>query len=1009
MTTTPSPEPRPDSLNQPYGGMAPVLPDGTQAEALPSDAPLTPEEIEDEAIRGDFMIRWAVVLIGLLLGCTLIHDSSALVRIRTGEFMQSHGFLPPRTDPFSIVSEGKPWYHLSWLLDHLLAILHRLGGPAALTLATSATVGLLFWMLSRITVPKISTWWGSVCAAAALVACFNTYFPGPVLVTLFGVAATALVLHRWSESVGDRPPWLLVPVIWLWAQCDPNAFIGMIVALMFALGETFIQEERPGRSLRGLWIGVGVAVAIGIVHPFHWRVFESPVHFLRVEQPEIRRYFTGPGLTVLLADYSSIASREFRDGATLFDWFGIGLIGAALLAQLVNWKHLHWGWLLPFVGVNALACASARFLPAASLVNVVVATLNGQIWYQNNCRQTYSTHPAEVFLSRAGRAVTVLGLFLLAYLSVNGWLAGPSGRRVGIGFHPELMLSAKSTADLAENQFDDRPFHVHLSQGDYLIWGGRKSFIDSRMSLHSDGGSAAHLEVRQSLLEGSPSPDAWKKVLDRFQVTYALVRNTTERDTRTILRKYLQGGWQATRVSASGMAMYRPDLQSPEIVAFRQKEPLWKIERVVFRDAPPETRSLTGSRAWPRPKGAYDRWLIQPLEYQTEGALLANQYGTLLDTLSRPAISLRTSLAIQTIREARAGLLASPQDPVAYRRLAGAALMLHAIDSQWLQPYSPGAKDEFWLREALAAYMSAEIIDPGHPRDNQVLFDLCLDAGARDWALEHLNGLLEAIGNSPENAKERQQLEAIAKQLGDEIGQVEKVLTQQIGIGSPRPKLLQTALQGGCWKRALQIYEEDITAFGNDGQAQRLYAALLLYAGRLEESWQTVEGMQSQLPPPGVPGGEVIASEWRNESALANLLNGNEDQSIQLWDEDQQGLQRAAAESSLDLAPVVIGPPLKQDLRPLLEMTQSFNQLQQLERETQDAVHAALAELVCWRNRAATRHLEEALERNPETAQRVRIVHYLSLLTDKKLDPELPSQKIPVWGEMFAEGGPGDM
>lgn len=73
------PPPFPRSVTSP--GEAVSLPE----DQLPDYEPLTPELVEDEAIRGDFVIRWAVVLLALLFGWTQIDDTSLLVRIRNGQ------------------------------------------------------------------------------------------------------------------------------------------------------------------------------------------------------------------------------------------------------------------------------------------------------------------------------------------------------------------------------------------------------------------------------------------------------------------------------------------------------------------------------------------------------------------------------------------------------------------------------------------------------------------------------------------------------------------------------------------------------------------------------------------------------------------------------------------------------------------------------------------------------------------------------------------------------------
>ena len=59
-----------------------------ELDELPDDEPLTPELVEEEAIRGDFMLRWAVVLLSVLMAFTQISDTRPLVLIRSGDYMR---------------------------------------------------------------------------------------------------------------------------------------------------------------------------------------------------------------------------------------------------------------------------------------------------------------------------------------------------------------------------------------------------------------------------------------------------------------------------------------------------------------------------------------------------------------------------------------------------------------------------------------------------------------------------------------------------------------------------------------------------------------------------------------------------------------------------------------------------------------------------------------------------------------------------------------------------------
>ena len=116
-------ETSPPSLQPQWKAVGAIDPaESDRAAGLPQDEPLTPELLEDEAIRGDFMLRWAVVLLAFLLGCTEVGDTQTLVHVKTGQYLLSHGVLPPRTDVFSSTAADRPWINLAWLFDIVLAV-----------------------------------------------------------------------------------------------------------------------------------------------------------------------------------------------------------------------------------------------------------------------------------------------------------------------------------------------------------------------------------------------------------------------------------------------------------------------------------------------------------------------------------------------------------------------------------------------------------------------------------------------------------------------------------------------------------------------------------------------------------------------------------------------------------------------------------------------------------------------------------------------------------------------
>ena len=107
-----------------------------------------------------------------------------------------------------------------------------------LSLAKAIVAAVAFGFVVYTTKPETSTWWGSICAAIALVVCYPQFSAEPQLVTLLGLAIVLWMLNRWRESANERPPWLLVPVFFVWCNFDPHMFFGLALLALYALGHS---------------------------------------------------------------------------------------------------------------------------------------------------------------------------------------------------------------------------------------------------------------------------------------------------------------------------------------------------------------------------------------------------------------------------------------------------------------------------------------------------------------------------------------------------------------------------------------------------------------------------------------------------------------------------------------------------------------------------------------------------------------------------------------------------
>ena len=254
---------------------------------LPDIEELTPELVEEEAIRGDFMLRWATIMLAVLLGCGRIADTRTLVHIRSGDQMRAAGFLPPRTDALSFANEGQPAANVSWLFDHVVSLVWALGGGTGLTIFKALVAGVIAWLISRISVAGLPTWWSSICGAVAIAACVSDLIPITDMVTLLGIAVLLRMFHRLQQEEVTGLIWKIPLIIAVWANFDPHAWLGVFAVLLFTVGSTLVRRTEPTleRTHPNLWPVAGLSVLALLANPFPAASALSVVTTYMVEYP----------------------------------------------------------------------------------------------------------------------------------------------------------------------------------------------------------------------------------------------------------------------------------------------------------------------------------------------------------------------------------------------------------------------------------------------------------------------------------------------------------------------------------------------------------------------------------------------------------------------------------------------------------------------------------------------------------------------------------------------------
>ncbi len=1012
-------------------------------EGLPEWEPLTPELVEDEAIRGDFMLRSAVVLLALLFGCRQIIETTTLVHVKTGEFLTAHGFWPPAKDVFSSTAAEHRWVNLSWLWDAVASGLFAIGNGAGLSLATALLVAATWWLLGRTSRANVSTWWSSILGALALLACHSQFSGQPETVTLFGLAATLWLLHAWSESAEDidsaaipaRPVslWWLVPGFALWSNLDNRMFLGLLALLLWGLGE--LLGNCCGRGAlaaaqrKQFWIIFGACVGASLLNPFGWQSLLSPVVLYGTEYPALRAYVSGVLSLEDLGPFPLWSPSVWATGH-LPIVSGLVVLASAAVSLCLNFRNARWSDVLLLAGMAGLALFGSHELAAASVVACVIGSLNAQQWYRTKFRQSYSIETSELLFTRGGRAVTVLALFVLAVLAVNQRLFGVDGKRVGLGMSANLQLMIDGYRSAVAESFDDRPFNFTPRQGDVLIWLDQKPFMDSRVAVFAGRGEsdllALYDRTRRSLAAQDPREEAagkslassgtplapasdvnsddWKPTFERLQITHVLPRLVGVRP-KIYFKLLTSPDWQLTYLGAMCAVLYRADAKHDELGKYLGEHRMQFIKNAMQTESP-----ITALRSdWPRPRTAFQKYVSPPETRIPNATQEADNLLTHLNAMNSGQLSIDhpTAVAIATlaIRKANVGLTESPDQPLAYQVLGDAYSFLLFLESEVLRGQGLNVPNEMRFNQALAAYHQAVVLEPNSANLRLRFMQLLQQHNRIDLALRELTvyeRLTEDVASSDPGFEQTvQQTIKLKEQWLSQQDTLREQIEKVMDTGADPLLVAQQTYQAGFVLEALTLLDRNLTAVRESPQAQVLRGLLLFESGQIEQAYSQFEYES-----------ETNFAAWRLPAAWARLAHGEYDRAISLWNQQIDMGQQQVMSSLLTSLPLtqsplqILGQPSVWPVQHTAVVGEAL--FRKNDEQTSLLWYIAMSQLESGKPQLASKTLHGILDENPETFLRPLIRFYLLLITDERIDAEPPSEWIPIEGDMFAPDGGND-
>jgi uncharacterized membrane protein len=226
------------------------------------------------------------LLFGRLSGTKLLFgDSDTGWHIRTGEWILDHRAVPTE-DFFSFTKPHQAWFAWEWGWDLLFASIHKfwgLGGVAFVNVIVLGAVSvLLYKLVLRASGNEIV---GFFVTALAICGSSLHWLARPHLLSWVFFLLFLHLIRDLQESRGGRSLYLLPAVTVAWVNIHPSFFLGILLLLLAALGDT-LEELMAGRRWQAayercfpLLLSAATCAFASLLNPYawhlHWKIFQS--------------------------------------------------------------------------------------------------------------------------------------------------------------------------------------------------------------------------------------------------------------------------------------------------------------------------------------------------------------------------------------------------------------------------------------------------------------------------------------------------------------------------------------------------------------------------------------------------------------------------------------------------------------------------------------------------------------------------------------------------------------
>lgn len=446
----------------------------------------------------DALFLFLTFCLAFLLAFNVISEPDTFWHLKLGQYMlRTRTF--PYTDMFSYTLAGTRVFPVEWLFEVVWALLYSSAGVAGLILAKAAIAGLTAVLLYRTAVSAKINRFISFAVVGSISMTVGFYFTDrPQLITYLFLALFVYVASL-DDNENRWAVWLLPGIMLVWFNMHPGAVFGLLFLAGWTL-EGFAGTLKRKIPTKRFLVRLAVfllACSMSFLTPSSYHLYLFLFH-------HVQSLETKSGLEYI---------HEFRAPGSLTLIISLAVWTLILAAGItkIPFRYVFFGLVMIPLSYSMERMMIMAFIGTAFGIAAIVGSFVRRM------------HEHKVFSRSLYAAAVLLPLLFVVYRYKTDIMGYKS---IGIyrPIYPDKAIHFILDHTIHGNIYNDINFGGALI---YLGYPEIHDFIDTRL--------APEEKLLADVITAQRSPAAFRELLDRHHVTYALVSTADPIDYSVLL------------------------------------------------------------------------------------------------------------------------------------------------------------------------------------------------------------------------------------------------------------------------------------------------------------------------------------------------------------------------------------------------------------------------------------------------------------------------------------------